>query len=676
MRTAFSQYAVEDDDRSGTPPPAWVLAAQPQTPQTPCLRAGHSLASFSNRIYLFGGYCDYTSYVATTPPDIDQLLHGARPGIGIHFNSLHEYCVDTCEWRLLHPGCHPHEARGQALPKPRRHASMVVHGGSLFVYGGFDVDNSVLPDFWEFRIESAAWTQIQLPAPGPSTSFAFATDPLGVRRTHIPVARAEHTAVVDGNSMIVFGGYDGKKKLNDTFVFDFARRQWFRPPSADCNAPSRRCKHSAVLYKRRMYVVGGFQFHEGDNYALTDMHVLDLDSFTWSTILMSSSCPEALQGHKAVVCGDSMYFVGGKVRIRSRNSFPSISLPQPSFNNSHSHSTLPANADASTANPSYVGMPQLPPSLADNAPPSSFDLANMAAANHAVAALGSLGPATISVITPPSDTRSSGLNAMVFRYNFESNRWSVVETTGPTPTPRQLHAAVSIATASGRMSVFVFGGTDRSKQRFFHDLCELRGIRVSPDVIRQPCEACTGTRLLLNNSMFSDVKFVVEGRPISAHRCILYARAEYFRNMFDSNMRESSESEIVIPDVSYDVFLAVLEYIYSGTVEVANGKLSVELLKAADMFRIEGLRNLCVEKVEQAVTVENAAFICQVADMHNALNLKQYCIIFMMHNFREVINSQSFQNLMRQDPGGLGVEILEAYSDSSPYSSGVKRPRK
>ena len=109
---------------------------------------------------------------------------------------------------------------------------------------------------------------------------------------------------------------------------------------------------------------------------------------------------------------------------------------------------------------------------------------------------------------------------------------------------------------------------------------------------------------------------------------------------------------------------------------MSDGKLTVELLKAADMFRIEGLRNLCVEKVEQAVTVENAAFICQVADMHNAYNLKQYCITFIMQNFREVIKSQSFQSLMRQDPGGLGHEILEAFSDSSSYASGTKRPRK
>lgn len=664
--TTATRRFYDDEERPAAPRPVWIVQGQSRTLSTPCLRAGHSLAAFSNRIYLFGGYCDYATYVASSPPNLDQLLHGARPGIGIHFNSLHEYSLDTAEWRVLHSGCHPHEARGQALPKPRRHASMVVHGRSLYVYGGFDVDDNVLPDLWEFRVPSASWTAIPLASPSPP--FPFANDPLGPRRPHLPVARAEHTAVVDANRMIVFGGYDGKKKLNDTYVFDFATRQWYRPVSAECNAPSRRCKHSAVLYKRKMYVVGGFQFHNGDNYAFTDMHVLDLDSFSWSSLLMSSSCPEALQGHKSVVCGDCMYFVGGKVRVRPRFSMNSPHVSTVGGSNAPTGGY--GNQEVNSAHLPMMGMMGMPLSstlaMNDVAPHTSADIGMMQGG-------GAVAPTSVGLSL---DHRSSGLNSVVFRYSFESNRWSVVETSGLVPPPRQLHSAVSLATGGGRMSVFVFGGTDRAKQRFFYDLCELRGIRTNLEVPRQPCETCSGTKSLLDNEMFSDVKFIVEGRTIHAHRCVLYARAEYFRNMFDSKMRETSEKEINIPDVAYDVFLAVLEYLYSGTVNVSSGKLSVELLKAADMFRIEGLRNLCVEKVEQAVTVDNAAFICQVADMHNALNLKQFCITFMMHHFRDVISSQSFQNLMRHDPGGLGREILEAYSDNTPQGCGAKRPRK
>lgn len=40
------------------------------------------------------------------------------------------------------------------------------------------------------------------------------------------------------------------------------------------------------------------------------------------------------------------------------------------------------------------------------------------------------------------------------------------------------------------------------------------------------------------------------------------------RAMFKSGMRESWEGEVVIPNTSYQVFLALLEYIYTDSVPV------------------------------------------------------------------------------------------------------------
>lgn len=630
----------EHSDRPGAPVPVWLVAGSIARRGIPSLRAGHSLVAFSNRIFLFGGYCEYNTFEASHPDEAEDLLRGpSRPGIGVHFNSLHEFSYDTGEWRVLHRGSHTNDARTANLPQPRRHASIVVHGGSLFLYGGFDVDDNVLPDLWEYNLESNVWSSL----PHASAASRYPIYDPNNRHSNVPVARAEHTTVTYGNHMIVFGGYDGKKKLNDTFVFDFVSKTWSRPPTAEHNSPSRRCKHSAVIYEKKMYIVGGFQYKEGDNYALTDMHALDLESYVWSSVLMGSGCPEALQGHKAVVCGDSMYVLGGKVRTRDRNSMPT--------GNEIVMHTMPFGASNDLDPMQSISIPGVP------TPPATIDL-------------------PYSRYPTNTENRSSGLNNAVFRYLFDANKWLQLETSGQPPLPRQLHAAVAVATGGGRGSIFLFGGTDRGKQKFYNDLCELRGIRVSVEALPRPCDTCISFSILLDNPIFSDVTFIVEGRRIHGHRSILYARSEYFRHMFDSKMRETSEQEISISSISFDVFRAVLEFLYSGKVRVTQGRLAVDLLKAADMFRIEGLRNLCVEKVEQAVTVQNAAFICQVADTHNAQHLKMYCITFMIQNFRDVIKTEAFQTLMRQDPGGLGHEVLEAYSDNSPYTSGPKRARK
>ncbi|KAK4771621.1 hypothetical protein SAY87_032153 [Trapa incisa] len=91
--------------------------------------------------------------------------------------------------------------------------------------------------------------------------------------------------------------------------------------------------------------------------------------------------------------------------------------------------------------------------------------------------------------------------------------------------------------------------------------------------------------LLINGQAFSDVTFSVEGRLVHAHRCILAARSLFFRKFFcgpdpppspsnTGSPRAAGGSGIVIPvnSVGYEVFLLVLQFLYSGQVSIAPQK--------------------------------------------------------------------------------------------------------
>ena len=75
---------------------------------------------------------------------------------------------------------------------------------------------------------------------------------------------------------------------------------------------------------------------------------------------------------------------------------------------------------------------------------------------------------------------------------------------------------------------------------------------------------------VLDNPDSYDVIFLAEGKPLRAHRCILTARCEAFRGMFNSHMREGSGGchEVPVLEVSYAAFRAMLLYIYGGAVHV------------------------------------------------------------------------------------------------------------
>ncbi|XP_017191586.2 BTB/POZ domain and ankyrin repeat-containing protein NBCL isoform X2 [Malus domestica] len=105
--------------------------------------------------------------------------------------------------------------------------------------------------------------------------------------------------------------------------------------------------------------------------------------------------------------------------------------------------------------------------------------------------------------------------------------------------------------------------------------------------------------LLINGQAFSDVTFSVEGRLVHAHRCILAARSLFFRKFFcgpeppsgldpsGSRMSprrtssscyrgsgSSTQQQQVIPvnSVGYEVFLLLLQFLYSGQVSIVPQK--------------------------------------------------------------------------------------------------------
>lgn len=81
---------------------------------------------------------------------------------------------------------------------------------------------------------------------------------------------------------------------------------------------------------------------------------------------------------------------------------------------------------------------------------------------------------------------------------------------------------------------------------------------------------------LFKSGEHSDVVFVVNSTRFSAHRVILAARCTYFKVLLFGEMMEAhSGAEIPVYDTTSDAFHALLEYIYSGRVCLADQKEEV-----------------------------------------------------------------------------------------------------
>jgi len=161
-------------------------------------------------------------------------------------------------------------------------------------------------------------------------------------------------------------------------------------------------------------------------------------------------------------------------------------------------------------------------------------------------------------------------------------------------------------------------------------------------------------RALVDNPMFSDVTFIVEGKRIHAHRVVLAARSAHFQAMFRSGMKESREPEITIRDTRAVVFLALMNFLYTDVVDVAP-VVAIELFVLADLYALDRLKAECEAIVYKKLCHHNAPELLSVADQHSALSLKSLCTRYIIQHFEVITKSQQFTILNRE----LILEILQ-----------------
>ncbi|XP_030062138.1 BTB/POZ domain-containing protein 19 isoform X3 [Microcaecilia unicolor] len=120
-------------------------------------------------------------------------------------------------------------------------------------------------------------------------------------------------------------------------------------------------------------------------------------------------------------------------------------------------------------------------------------------------------------------------------------------------------------------------------------------------------------RSLINSPQFSDVKFLVgkEKQEVCAHRCILASRCSAFRAMFKQSLQSPDSSQeppqvpIILSDVQPEVFLPLIEFLYTNSVTL-NNLIALEVLTSAMEYELDDLRKLCVEFVIEMLTVDQA----------------------------------------------------------------------
>lgn len=185
---------------------------------------------------------------------------------------------------------------------PRRvnHAAVAI-GEKIYSFGGYctgeDYRDPRPMDVHILNTVSYRWSA--LPVPDPS-------DPqLG----KVPFQRYGHTAVAYGEKAYIWGGRNDARACNKLFCFDVASHKW-NCLQANGQIPGARDGHSACVIGHNMYIFGGYE-EEEDRFS-QDVHVLNLQSLTWSYIVTKGTPPRWRDFHSATAIDHYMYIFGGR----------------------------------------------------------------------------------------------------------------------------------------------------------------------------------------------------------------------------------------------------------------------------------------------------------------------------------------------------------------------------
>lgn len=347
-----------------------------------------------------------------------------------------------------------------------------------------------------------------------------------------------------------------------------------------------------------MVVFGG---HDGTRH-LDDVYIFDIESGVWTNVVVGGRGPSARDSHVSFVYGDAMYIFGGSNGM-ALNDLYELTLAQ----------------DGGIA----------------NATVADADVEQDVGANegHVVA---------------------SGTDAFV-------PMWRQVTCSRSCP-PQQRFCHVGVMLDN---SVYVFGGYDGTDRLDDFVRFEFSVDDLAYDI--PPSTLISDLRKFLTNENLCDVTFIIEDQHVRAHKIIL-TRCSYFSAMFTGNMIEANQSAIHIEDVSYPIFLAVLEYLYTDEVNYNNpaiangysildGPCMMDLYVAADLFGMPRLQAMCEENILESMYAENASLIFHAADLYCAKSMRAKAMRYILDNFDAVSKTSTFEQLS-QSNAELVFEIL------------------
>ena len=143
-----------------------------------------------------------------------------------------------------------------------------------------------------------------------------------------------------------------------------------------------------------------------------------------------------------------------------------------------------------------------------------------------------------------------------------------------------------------------------------------------------------------------DVTLVVEdGKEFKAHGSVLSKGSTFFEKLLNSGMKESTEGVIRLEMLTEFVMRQIMEFMYTGRVQISTESNAQELIAMADYLVLPKLKTLAGKVLVEKLHVSNAVLTYCQAEKYQCQELASDTKNFILANFTDVAKTEAFLNL-------------------------------
>lgn len=418
----------------------------------------------------------------------------------------------------------------------------------------------------------------------------------------IPSPRCGHTATLIQGRVLVWGGR-GQTQLCDgsAFLLDWQKREWSEV-TVTGTAPASRFQHIACAFGSKLYIFGG---HDGRKICFHDLHTLDLDASTatgrWEQIKLAGEVPKLSGASSGVVWKNRLVVFGGS-NSREFSNDVFVFVPE----------------TATWARVEATGC--VPPGRAAH---------TACVVNDRVFLFGGSN----------GNMRLNDLHVLDLTENGDgvwTATWARFPLIGDVPEGRSLQSMV--VDRDGNM--YLYGGWNGSM--CFADLFVLTFY--SPPA---PSSASAAPfEALFMSETLADCFLECEGHRVPAHKSVLYCRSTLFQSWMAF---WPQGSDIHIPDITFEVLMIVLRYIYTNKTSIRH-EVAEDVLLVADKFNLPGLKLLAARELVAGMRVATVERCHELGGMMEIAHLRQAACLFWYYNQQQLCeHKKAMGNMTSED---------------------------